>query len=74
MKELGIKGTIRVSIAFYNTKEDIDIFIKALRKAISILGNNMSEIENRIEQFKDDLDFFDEELEKYEYIVDLGKK
>ena len=38
MKELGIKGTIRVSIAFYNTKEDIDIFIKALNKAISILG------------------------------------
>ncbi len=34
----------------------------------------MSEIENRIEQFKDDLDFFDDELEKYEYIVDLGKK
>ncbi len=38
MKELGIKGTIRVSIAFYNTKEDIDIFIKALKKAIDILG------------------------------------
>lgn len=38
MKELGIKGTIRVSISLYNTKEDIDSFIKALNKAISILG------------------------------------
>lgn len=34
----------------------------------------MSEIEKRIEQFKDDLELFDDELEKYEYIVDLGKK
>lgn len=38
MKELDIKGTIRVSLAFYNTKEDIDSFINALNKAISILG------------------------------------
>lgn len=37
MKKLNIDGTIRVSIAFYNTKEDIDIFIKALKKAITML-------------------------------------
>ena len=37
MKALGIKGTIRVSLAFYNDKEDIDMFIKALKKAISML-------------------------------------
>lgn len=37
MKELGIKGTIRVSIAFYNTKEDIDKFIASLKKAIAML-------------------------------------
>ncbi len=37
MKSLGIKGTIRVSISFYNNYEDIDIFIKALKKAIMML-------------------------------------
>jgi len=39
MKALGIKGTIRVSLAMYNTKEDIDKFINALNKAIEILGD-----------------------------------
>lgn len=34
----------------------------------------MNEIEKRIENFKEDFDLFDDELEKYEYIVDLGKK
>ena len=37
MKELNIEGTIRVSIAFYNEKNDIDIFIKALKKAIMMI-------------------------------------
>ena len=31
-------------------------------------------IEKRVANIKDDLDFFDEELAKYEYIIDLGKK
>lgn len=34
----------------------------------------MSELEKRIENIKDDLDFFEDELQKYEYIIDLGKK
>lgn len=34
----------------------------------------MSEIEKRVEKIKEDLDFFDDELQKYEYIIDLGKK
>lgn len=37
MKQLGIKGTIRVSIAFYNDYNDINELIKALKKAISML-------------------------------------
>jgi len=37
MKKLGIKGTIRVSISFYNEKDDIDKLIIALKKALSIL-------------------------------------
>lgn len=31
-------------------------------------------IENRVSQIKEDLDFFEDELQKYEYIIDLGKK
>uniref|UniRef100_UPI004047C135 SufE family protein n=1 Tax=Aliarcobacter sp. TaxID=2321116 RepID=UPI004047C135 len=34
----------------------------------------MSIIEKRVNDIKDDLDFFDDELAKYEYIIDLGKK
>lgn len=30
-------------------------------------------IENRIKNIKDDLELFEEDLEKYEYIIDLGK-
>ena len=37
MDKLGIIGTIRVSLAFYNDKKDIDLFIKALKKAILML-------------------------------------
>ncbi|MBL3520722.1 SufE family protein [Aliarcobacter lanthieri] len=31
-------------------------------------------IKQRVEDIKEDLDFFDDELAKYEYIIDLGKK
>lgn len=37
MDKLCIPGTVRASFAFYNTKEEIDIFISALKKAIEIL-------------------------------------
>ena len=37
MEKLQIKGTIRVSLAFYNDFEDIDKFITALKKAIKML-------------------------------------
>jgi len=31
-------------------------------------------IEKRVDDIKEDLDFFEDELQKYEYIIDLGKK
>ena len=34
----------------------------------------MNIIEKRVEDIKENLDFFDDELAKYEYIIDLGKK
>lgn len=33
-----IPGTVRASFAFYNTKEEIDIFVEALQKAIVMLS------------------------------------
>lgn len=32
-----IPGTVRASFAFYNTKEEIDVFIKALRRSVDML-------------------------------------
>lgn len=38
MQALGIEGTVRVSLAAYNTKEDIDAFIVALKRVSAMLG------------------------------------
>lgn len=35
---LGIPGTVRASFAFYNTKEEIDIFVAALKKVVAMLS------------------------------------
>jgi len=37
MNRLGILGTSRASFAFYNTKEEIDLFVAALKKAVRML-------------------------------------
>lgn len=37
MNRLGILGTTRASFAMYNTKEEIDLFITALNKAVKML-------------------------------------
>ena len=34
----------------------------------------MNTIEQKVNEIKEDLDFFEDELSKYEYIIDLGKK
>jgi cysteine desulfurase/selenocysteine lyase len=34
---LQVPGTVRASVAMYNTKEDIDAFIVALKRAIMML-------------------------------------
>jgi cysteine desulfurase/selenocysteine lyase len=38
MELLGIPGTVRISFALYNRKEEIDIFIDKLKKTIKMLG------------------------------------
>jgi cysteine desulfurase/selenocysteine lyase len=36
MEHFGIQGTVRASFAFYNTMEEIDVFVEALKKVISM--------------------------------------
>lgn len=38
MDRLGIEGTCRASFAFYNTKQEIDVFVKALQRAVKVLS------------------------------------
>ena len=38
MQRFGIPGTVRVSFGLYNTKEEIDLFIIALNKALKMLS------------------------------------
>jgi len=38
MQHLKIQGTIRISFAIYNTKQEIDYFIEKLKKVIKMLG------------------------------------
>jgi len=38
MKRFGIPGTVRASFALYNTKEEVDRLISALKKAIKMLA------------------------------------
>lgn len=38
MQRFGIEGTARISFGLYNTKQEVDSFIKALKKSLIILG------------------------------------
>ncbi|MBN2807859.1 MAG: cysteine desulfurase [Prolixibacteraceae bacterium] len=38
MDRLGIPGTVRLSLAFYNTKEEIDQVVKAIEKTVELLS------------------------------------
>ena len=38
MTHYSIPGTIRASFAFYNTKEEIDLMVAAVKKAVMMLG------------------------------------
>ncbi len=39
MQEFGIDGTTRVSFAFYNTKEEIDVLIQSIQRVIAMFRN-----------------------------------
>ena len=35
---LGVPGTVRISFGLYNTREEVEVFIRALKRAIQMLG------------------------------------
>ncbi|HRW22281.1 MAG TPA: aminotransferase class V-fold PLP-dependent enzyme, partial [Bacteroidales bacterium] len=37
MDYFGITGTVRASLAFYNTKEEIDVFVAGLKRVLGML-------------------------------------
>ena len=37
MERFGIEGTVRASFAVYNTREEVDAFIEALRRVAAML-------------------------------------
>ena len=38
MDSLDIPGTVRASFSFYNTKEEIDVFVAALKRVVGMLS------------------------------------
>jgi Selenocysteine lyase len=36
MTYFGIEGTVRASFSFYNTKEEVDIFIKGVKRVVQM--------------------------------------
>jgi cysteine desulfurase/selenocysteine lyase len=82
MQHFGISATTRASLAFYNTREDVDAFIAALRKAIHfrrsanastldrLMGETIDNTQQRIiDAFADYVDW----EERYRKIIELGE-
>jgi cysteine desulfurase/selenocysteine lyase len=42
-RHLGLAGTARVSLSFYNTREEIDVFIKALKETLDFFASVFGE-------------------------------
>ncbi|MFT5708300.1 MAG: cysteine desulfurase/selenocysteine lyase [Oceanospirillaceae bacterium] len=49
MQAIGIEGTLRASISFYNTSEEVDYFIQALIQNIDILNSDNQHHEESIQ-------------------------
>ena len=65
---------LRASLAPYNTMEEAEYFIKYLDKAIKMLVQFMEKsLKEAQDEVVDQFSMFDEWLDKYEYLIDLGK-
>lgn len=85
MKRFGVTATVRASLAFYNTKEEIDILAAAIRKAIHVMTRTCpiehAEVRPSTESIDQTQDRIIREFstitdweERYQKIIDLGRR
>ncbi|MBM3993997.1 MAG: aminotransferase class V-fold PLP-dependent enzyme [Planctomycetes bacterium] len=89
MERFGIAGTVRASFAIYNTLDEVDVFADALEKIAASVKPRIAVPEMRqfqyapatganpiavAEELASDFEILDEWKDRYEYIMDLGKK
>ena len=83
MNRFEIPGTVRASFAMYNTKEEVDELVKGMEKAIKMLKylkvklnelQAVQTIQETEDEIVEEFSLFDNWEDKYEYIIDLGKK
>jgi DNA-binding transcriptional regulator GbsR (MarR family) len=67
------KGTIRASLAFYNTHEEIDRLCEAIMKVKQMLNNKLEKMTiNEIQEIVEEFEDFEEWLDKYNYLMRLA--
>ncbi|MCB9857459.1 MAG: SufS family cysteine desulfurase [Phycisphaerales bacterium] len=85
MKRFGVPATVRASLAFYNTKEEIDVLVAAVRKAIHVMTRTCpierAEVRPSTESIEQTQDRIISEFsaitdweERYQKIIDLGRR
>jgi len=82
MTRLQIAGTVRASLGLYNTHEDIDRLVKGVRYAQEHLravrarthavSSTNGSFEDRLRLLLDDMELFDSDNEKREYLMEFG--
>ncbi len=75
MDRLGVPGTVRASLSFYNTRDEIDALALGLEKVKKLFYKTpfMPTIQEKARQIVEELNQFDEWLDKYEYLIEKGK-
>lgn len=85
MKRFGIPATVRASVSVYNTKEEIDALVAAVRKAVHVMTRTCpvgrAEVrpsDESIEETQDrivaEFASIDDWEERYQKIIDLGRR
>jgi cysteine desulfurase/selenocysteine lyase len=85
MDRLGLEGTIRASLALYNTREDVDALVDALRSLRMTMASNdrtvsapapavavEETVEERMQDVIDEFTFLDDLNLRREHLMDLG--
>ncbi len=85
MKRFGVTATVRASLAFYNTREEVDALVAAVRKAIHVMTRTCpierAEVRPSTESIEATQDRIIREFgpitdweERYQKIIELGRR